>query len=225
MNGRMRWLWQGMGVAGMAACAFGLPWGWSVLNPPEAPYSSPAPLPAAAHRAAPEPLRTQTEGAALAGLRVEPPTPLPGTRWIYIDLRSRPQTLTCYDGLQPVMRFTVSGSRMGTDDVGSCRIRRKDRRHWYAPDRYWMEWWMTLEPLTPEGRSRARIRGLNGLHATPVSNYGRLGRPASHGCIRMRREEAERVWQWAPVGTDVYIYKVRSQRYSLPAVLARRAAA
>jgi L,D-transpeptidase YbiS len=33
-----------------------------------------------------------------------------------------------------------------------------------------------------------------------------LGRPVSHGCIRLGREPLREVWKHAPLGTPVYIY-------------------
>jgi len=33
-----------------------------------------------------------------------------------------------------------------------------------------------------------------------------LGRPVSHGCIRLGKEPLREVWRLAPIGTPVYIY-------------------
>ena len=212
------WFVEGICVAGFAAGVFAVPWLWVSIHQDRKAWTSVAPRKQTL-APLPAPLPVEPAGPVLAGARSRLPTPVGDEKLIYVDLRSRPQTLTCYEGLRPVMRFTVSGSRLGTDDVGPCRIRRKARRHWYAPERYWMQWWMTLEPLTPAGRKRAEVRGLNGIHTTPVSNYHRLGRPASHGCVRMRLAEARRLWEWTPVGTEVYIYKQPRQKNVLPVVV------
>lgn len=210
-----RWLLEGLGVAACAAGLFLIPWLWVKIFPPPGPYTLPA-----IHRIGPrlpvyEPLRYVPKQITAPRSRL--PSPLPPDKLIFIDLRSRPQTLTAYEDDRPIMRYRVSGSRMGTDDVGRCRVRRKARRHWYAPDGYWMEWWMTIEPLTPEGRERAFARGYNGIHATSPRSYPLLGRPASHGCVRMRASHARKLWEWAEIGTPIYIYRYESQRGSLPA--------
>jgi lipoprotein-anchoring transpeptidase ErfK/SrfK len=53
-----------------------------------------------------------------------------------------------------------------------------------------MPCWMRLTP-----------RGI-GMHIGPIPNPGS---PASHGCIRMRQEIAEKLFEHAPVGTPVSI--------------------
>lgn len=47
--------------------------------------------------------------------------------------------------------------------------------------------------------------GSHGIHATSPSYYGRLGRPASHGCIRQHRADARILWEMVSVGTPVYV--------------------
>lgn len=47
--------------------------------------------------------------------------------------------------------------------------------------------------------------GSHGIHATSPSYYGRLGRPASHGCIRQHRTDARILWEMVAVGTPVYV--------------------
>ncbi len=48
--------------------------------------------------------------------------------------------------------------------------------------------------------------GSHGIHATSPNLYYRLGRPASHGCIRQHRSDAKVLYQLVPVGTPVYIF-------------------
>lgn len=47
--------------------------------------------------------------------------------------------------------------------------------------------------------------GSHGIHATSPRFYGRLGRPASHGCIRQHREDARILYFLVSVGTPVYV--------------------
>jgi hypothetical protein len=47
--------------------------------------------------------------------------------------------------------------------------------------------------------------GSHGIHATSPPYYRRLGRPASHGCIRQHRADARLLWEMVSVGTPVYV--------------------
>jgi hypothetical protein len=47
--------------------------------------------------------------------------------------------------------------------------------------------------------------GAYGIHATVPGNYRALGRPASHGCIRLHRDDAEEFYRLFPVGTPVVV--------------------
>jgi len=43
------------------------------------------------------------------------------------------------------------------------------------------------------------------LHGEPVQTVAQLGTPLSHGCIRQRLVDAEALWDFAPVGTQVVV--------------------
>lgn len=47
--------------------------------------------------------------------------------------------------------------------------------------------------------------GSHGIHATSPPFYGRLGGPASHGCIRQHRADARVLYDLVSVGTPVYV--------------------
>lgn len=47
--------------------------------------------------------------------------------------------------------------------------------------------------------------GAYGIHATVPSNYRFLGRPASHGCIRLHKADAIEFYQTCPLGTTVVV--------------------
>jgi hypothetical protein len=59
----------------------------------------------------------------------------------------------------------------------------------------------------------ARTKRLSiGFHAIPINRRGQpiqsegeLGQPRSRGCVRQARADAERMWNWAPVGTAVRV--------------------
>lgn len=42
-------------------------------------------------------------------------------------------------------------------------------------------------------------------HGTPLQSVAQLGTPQSHGCIRQRLSDAERMWGFADVGTPVVV--------------------
>jgi hypothetical protein len=44
------------------------------------------------------------------------------------------------------------------------------------------------------------------IHGTSPNQYRKLGRPASHGCIRLHRTDARTLFRKVPVGEKVYIY-------------------
>lgn len=44
------------------------------------------------------------------------------------------------------------------------------------------------------------------IHGTHVYNADSIGRAVSHGCIRMKNEDVERLYDLVAVGTPVYIY-------------------
>jgi len=48
--------------------------------------------------------------------------------------------------------------------------------------------------------------GSHGIHATSSPFYSRLGRPASHGCIRQHRADARILYNMVPLGTPVYVF-------------------
>lgn len=48
--------------------------------------------------------------------------------------------------------------------------------------------------------------GSHGIHATTPGAYRRLGRPASHGCIRQHLNDARALYNMVDVGTPVYVF-------------------
>ncbi|MHB8996996.1 MAG: L,D-transpeptidase [Armatimonadota bacterium] len=47
--------------------------------------------------------------------------------------------------------------------------------------------------------------GSHGIHATSPPYYSRLGKPASHGCVRQHRSDAKILYDMVRVGTPVYV--------------------
>ena len=42
-------------------------------------------------------------------------------------------------------------------------------------------------------------------NGTPLQTVAQLGTPQSHGCIRQKRSDAQRMWDFAGIGTDVVV--------------------
>ncbi|MGC8863404.1 MAG: L,D-transpeptidase [Armatimonadota bacterium] len=87
--------------------------------------------------------------------------------------------------------FTCSTALPGYDlKAGSYRIYLKQKKHW---SKKW-EVWMPHSMFFHAGYA---------LHATTVIR--RLGRPASHGCIRLHPRDAEKLYAEVAVGTPVIV--------------------
>ncbi len=86
--------------------------------------------------------------------------------------------------------------------VGTFKILQKHPRAWSNSAKLWMPYWMHFS-----GRG-------HGFHELPEWPGGRkegenhLGRPASHGCVRLGIGAAKAVYDWSPVGTTVVISKL-----------------
>jgi LysM repeat protein len=137
-------------------------------------------------------------------LRVPPPQPpvseagvagetVSGRRWIEINLSN--QTLTAWQGNVAVMHTSVSTGKASTPTVtGHFQIGLKYPSQtmmgadYYLPGVPWVMYFF----------SDYAIHGVN-WHAN-------FGMPMSHGCVNMRVDQAERLYNWAPPGTDVYVH-------------------
>jgi hypothetical protein len=71
---------------------------------------------------------------------------------------------------------------------------------------------LIVPPLHANQRRYSGVLGVNrlylgdgyGIHGTDAPSS--IGRGASHGCVRVRNEDAETLYRIVPVGTPVYIY-------------------
>ena len=118
-----------------------------------------------------------------------------------IEINLAAQRLTYLVGGQPWKEFIISSGKpsMATPK-GNYEIINKISKAWSNTYKLWMPYWMGLG------------NGQFGIHELPVWPDGRkegadhLGRPASHGCIRLGVGPAEFLYNWAPIGTAVKIY-------------------
>lgn len=95
--------------------------------------------------------------------------------------------------------FKVSSGIYDSTPHGQHVIRNKSLKAW-SPAGLWMPMWMGLD------------NGKVGIHELPywpngyVEGEAHLGKPVSHGCIRLGKANAKVLYDWAPVGTGVFIY-------------------
>lgn len=87
---------------------------------------------------------------------------------------------------------------------GEFTVGNKNKKAWSKMAELWMPYWMGLE-------GRGIKSGAYGIHELPVWPNGyregenHLGKPASHGCIRLGLKTAKKMYELTPVGTHVTI--------------------
>jgi lipoprotein-anchoring transpeptidase ErfK/SrfK len=120
----------------------------------------------------------------------------------YIDINLKSQILTFFEEGKLLDAFLVSTGRRGMETPqGSFAIRNKAPRPWSKKYSLFMPYWMAVVPS-----------GEFGIHELPEWPGGykeganHLGIPVSHGCIRLGVGPAERVYNWAEIGTPVNIH-------------------
>ncbi|MDO8915123.1 MAG: L,D-transpeptidase [Coriobacteriia bacterium] len=137
----------------------------------------------------------------------EPPTPplipAPGIKTILVDKSDQMVTLYEADGT-PVDRFQCASGelypRVGTYKVTS---RKAQSMSTYDSSRFYHFVIFT----------KADTGGLGniGFHSIPIDREGNevggLGKPISHGCVRLAHEKADFIYTWAPNGTKVVVQK------------------
>lgn len=141
---------------------------------------------------------TQTDAASVAPVaRTEAPSQVRGPKQIEISLAE--QRLRAYEGQRLVLDTAISsGSASYPTPTGAFSIRSKEAMHWSTQYSAWMPYAM-------------RVVGGIFIHETPIGVDGQrigasdIGSPASHGCIRVPSGAAQRLFNWAEIGTPVQI--------------------
>ena len=138
----------------------------------------------------------------------EGPPPLPDGvsfqgRWIDVNITQ--QLLTAYEGSKPVRVMVISSGR--PDHPSPQGVHHIIRR---------------VQNATMDSRSAPWIRDSyrleNVLYTQYFNEYGAalhlaywkrddsFGIPTSHGCVGMRLKDAEWLWNWAQLGTPIYLH-------------------
>lgn len=120
----------------------------------------------------------------------------------YIDIHLKSQVMTIFEEGKLVDAFIVSSGLPGMDTPkGEYTIHNKALRPWSRRYSLYMPYWMAL---TADGKY--------GIHELPEWPGGykeganHLGRPVSHGCVRLGVGAAKRVYDWAPEGTPIIVH-------------------
>jgi len=118
-----------------------------------------------------------------------------------IEIDTKKQELSYYLGDIRLGSFSVStGKPSMPTPKGNFTVGNKSPKAWSKSYGLWMPYWM--------GMKGTRF----GIHELPVWPSGyregedHLGTPVSHGCIRLGVTSAKTLYDWAPVGTPVYIH-------------------
>jgi len=120
----------------------------------------------------------------------------------YVDINLGSQVMSIFENGKLLDSFLISSGKrgMGTP-IGQTKIYNKTRRAWSKTYGLYMPYW---NAIAPDGKF--------GIHELPEwpSGYkegaAHLGIPVSHGCVRLGVGSAEKVYNWAPIGTPVIIY-------------------
>ena len=118
---------------------------------------------------------------------------------IKVDLSQQKAFL--FENGQFVRDFTVSSGKIDTPTPsGKFSVAYKQKMLYSKIAKCWLAFWVGF---TNDGKY--------GFHETPVCDGKRegedeIGAPASMGCLRIKLGEAERLYNWAEIGTKVEIY-------------------
>lgn len=125
-----------------------------------------------------------------------------------VIIRSDAHRLYFYRGARPLRVFTVATGGIWTPTPrGRFRIVDKYRHPWWYPPN--SSWAKHLDPIPPgpDNPLGTRWMGLSvsgvGIHGTP--NPASVGYSISHGCVRMRKRDAESLFRLVRVGTRVWV--------------------
>ncbi|NPC95963.1 L,D-transpeptidase [Nocardioides sp. zg-DK7169] len=141
--------------------------------------------------------------AYAAGLSFDtslPPGSGQGRRVVYSESRQR---VWLVDGRRVEHTYLVSGTVHDNLEPGTYEVYSRSEDAVGIEDSGTMKWFVRFT----RGPSGAAI----GFHDIPVKDgvplqgVDELGTPTSHGCIRQRRSDARRLWDFAPLGTTVVV--------------------
>ena len=119
--------------------------------------------------------------------------PANGYRWIEVNLTT--QTLTAWQGDVAVLHTNISSGTWATPTVTG---------------RYTVNTKLSAQRMTGPGYDLPNVPwvmyfyGGYAIHGAYWHNN--FGTPMSHGCVNMRPGEAQILYNWAPMGTEVFVH-------------------
>lgn len=120
----------------------------------------------------------------------------------YIDINLESQIMTIFENSELLDAYMISSGKRGFETPqGNFKIHNKVPRAWSKKYGLFMPNWMAIVGS-----------GAFGIHELPEWPGGykeganHLGTPVSHGCVRLGVGSAERVYNWAEIGTPVVIH-------------------
>jgi lipoprotein-anchoring transpeptidase ErfK/SrfK len=119
--------------------------------------------------------------------------PVEGKKWIEVNLSE--QTLTAWQGDVAVMHTNISSGRSNTPTVtGRFTIGNKYKAQRMSGPDYDL-------PNVPWVMYFYSGYAIHGAYW-----HNNFGVPMSHGCVNMRTNESQMLYEWAPAGTEVYVH-------------------
>lgn len=129
----------------------------------------------------------------------KPLKPAPGERVIVVDKGD--QRVTLYDAKGKVVAHWPCASGVYYPRVGTYQVTSRKPQSYYPADgsRF------TYFTIFTKSEKNTNI----GFHAIPTIDGeqvpGGLGKPISHGCVRLEEKNAKYLYEWAPNGTEVRV--------------------
>lgn len=132
---------------------------------------------------------------------IKPLSPKPGVKTIVVYKRTQWVVLYKADGT-PVDRFRCASGVM-YPRLGTYRVWGRAKQSWALSDN------TTFFYFTKFARSdRGNSIGFHSIPQTPSGKLvGGLGKPISHGCVRLDKKKAKFIYTWARNGTKVIVKK------------------
>lgn len=133
--------------------------------------------------------------------RTKAPRKASNNKRIKVDLSQ--QIVEGYDGDQRIHRFEcVSGDQNHPTDKGTFRVMRKHHPYRSRACNVPMNYAMFF---TADGKALHQYHGplFDTVRAFKQSVSNWFG---SHGCVRLREEDARTLYDWAPIGTSVHVF-------------------
>jgi lipoprotein-anchoring transpeptidase ErfK/SrfK len=140
-----------------------------------------------------------TEARIKAENTPKPLKPAPGIRTIVVNKAN--QTVTLYEANGAPLKRVPCSSGVYYPLVGTYKVFAKKPQSWYPADGSHF-YNFTIFTKSEKGTNI-------GFHSVPTDSSGKvlgdLGKPVSHGCVRLSADMAKFVYDWAPMGAKVVV--------------------